>query len=357
LKPHIERIFTTEKTSLKEVMECIDRGGKGIALVVDERRRLLATLTDGDLRRAMLAGLSLDLPVSHLLGTFRSQNKLGPATLPIGSSSEKIISEMSAKVVRQIPLVDEEQRVMDLAVLDELVKEQYEPIHAVVMAGGCGKRLMPLTADTPKPLLRVGNRPLIERVVEQLKRAGIARVNISTHYQGDKITAHFGNGQAFGVQVEYVSEERPLGTAGALSLISGDDTLLVINGDILTDLDFRALRNFHFEHGAEMTVAVREYGFDVPYGVVDTEGIRVTGVTEKPTVKLFVNAGIYLVSRTARGFIPSGQHFDMPQLIDRVVRAGHKVVSFPVWEYWLDIGRQEDFERAQQDVQGMGVRE
>jgi NDP-sugar pyrophosphorylase family protein len=305
----------------------------------------------------MLAGLSLDLPVSHLLGTFRSQNKLGPATLPIGSSSEKIISEMSAKVVRQIPLVDEEQRVMDLAVLDELVKEQYEPIHAVVMAGGCGKRLMPLTADTPKPLLRVGNRPLIERVVEQLKRAGIARVNISTHYQGDKITAHFGNGQAFGVQVEYVSEERPLGTAGALSLISGDDTLLVINGDILTDLDFRALRNFHFEHGAEMTVAVREYGFDVPYGVVDTEGIRVTGVTEKPTVKLFVNAGIYLVSRTARGFIPSGQHFDMPQLIDRVVRAGHKVVSFPVWEYWLDIGRQEDFERAQQDVQGMGVRE
>ncbi len=138
-------------------------------------------------------------------------------------------------------------------------------------------------------------------------------------------------------------------------MVAGDDPLLVINGDILTALDFRSLYNFHFEHGADMTVGVREYGFDVPYGVVDTDGLLVTAVTEKPTVKFFVNAGIYLVSPSARQFIPSGQSLDMPQLIDILVKAGRPVISFPVWEYWLDIGRQEDYERAQQDVRRMGV--
>jgi dTDP-glucose pyrophosphorylase len=350
----IEKILTSEQASLRTAMTCIDRGAKGIALVVDEHKRLVATLTDGDLRRAVLAGLGLDVPVATLIERLRSQNKSNPITLPKGSSREAIVNEMKAKAIRQIPLVDDQGRVMEVAVLDELVGEPHAPVLAVVMAGGYGKRLMPLTANTPKPMLRVGEQPLIERLVQQLKQAGIARVNISTHYKEDQISAHFGNGDAFGIEVEYVSEERPLGTAGGLSLVSGDDPLLVINGDILTALDFRTLLNFHFEHSAEMTVAVREYGFDVPYGVVETDGLHVTAVIEKPTVKFFVNAGIYLISPSAREFIPSDQHFDMPQLIDMLVKAGGKVISFPVWEYWLDIGRREDYEQAQQDVRGMG---
>jgi dTDP-glucose pyrophosphorylase len=350
----IEKILTSEQASLRTAMTCIDRGAKGIALVVDEHKRLVATLTDGDLRRAVLAGLGLDVPVATLIERLRSQNKSNPITLPKGSSREAIVNEMKARAIRQIPLVDDQGRVMEVAVLDELVGEPHAPVLAVVMAGGYGKRLMPLTANTPKPMLRVGEQPLIERLVQQLKQAGIARVNISTHYKEDQISAHFGNGDAFGIEVEYVSEERPLGTAGGLSLVSGDDPLLVINGDILTALDFRTLLNFHFEHSAEMTVAVREYGFDVPYGVVETDGLHVTAVTEKPTVKFFVNAGIYLISPSAREFIPSDRHFDMPQLIDMLVKAGGKVISFPVWEYWLDIGRREDYEQAQQDVRGMG---
>lgn len=350
----IEKILTNEQASLRSVMTCIDRGAKGIALVVDEQKRLVATLTDGDLRRAVLSGLGLDLSVANLIERLRSQNKCNPVTLPEGSTRETIIGEMKTRAVRQIPLVDEQGRVIELAVLDELVGAPHAPVHAVVMAGGYGKRLMPLTANTPKPMLRVGEQPLIERLVQQLKQAGIARVNISTHYKGDQISAHFGNGEAFGIEVEYVSEDRPLGTAGALSLVSGDDPLLVINGDILTGLDFRSLLDFHFEQAAEMTVAVREYGFDVPYGVVDTDGLHVTAVTEKPTIKFFVNAGIYLVSPSAREFVPSGQHFDMPQLIDTLVKAGASVISFPIWEYWLDIGRQADFEQAQQDVRRMG---
>ena len=351
----LEKIFATEESSLRAAMVCVDRGAKGIALVVDEHRRLIATLTDGDLRRAVLAGLNLDLTIATLLKKNRSQGKPGPITLPINSAKETIIREMKARAIRQIPLIDEQGRVIELAVLDELVEEPTTEVHAVVMAGGYGKRMMPLTADTPKPMLRVGDQPLIERLVQQLKQAGISRVDISTHYKAEQISAHLGNGDAFGIEVGYVSEDHPLGTAGGLSLISGDDPLLVINGDILTALDFRALLNFHFEHGAEMTVAVREYGFDVPYGVVETDGVNVTAITEKPTVKFFVNAGIYLVSSFARQLIPSGQPFDMPQLIDMLVKRGGRIISFPVWEYWLDIGRHEDYERAQKDVQQMGV--
>jgi len=357
----IEKICTTEQATLREVMACIDHGAKGIALVVDDQRHLLATLTDGDLRRAVLAGHSLDLPVSRLLETLRAQGKAQPVTLPAGSEKDIILGEMKERSIRQIPLVDDLQRVTNLAVLDDLVGdgltgERHRRVHAVVMAGGYGTRLMPLTATTPKPMLRVGEQPLLERLVQQLKQAGIPRVNISTHYRGDQISEHFGKGEAFGIEVECLSEEQPMGTAGALSLVSGNDPLLVINGDILTALDFRSFLDFHFEHAAAMTVAVREYGFDVPYGVVETDGLHITSVTEKPSIKFFVNAGIYLISPSARTLIPSAQHLDMPQLIELLVKAGRKVVSFPIWEYWLDIGRQEDYERAQQDVRKIGGR-
>ena len=336
-------------------MERIDRGAKGIALVVDDGRCLIATLTDGDLRRAVLAGVDLNLPVATFIEKLRSQGKIRPITLPVGSTREAIIGTMRTDSVRQIPLVDEQGRVCELAVLDELVGDPQPPVHAVVMAGGYGKRLMPLTADTPKPLLQIGDRPLIQRLVQQLKQAGISKVNISTHYKGDQISENLGNGEALGVDLVYVSESRPLGTAGGLSLVSGDDPLLVVNGDILTALDFRALFNFHFEHAAEMTVAVREYGFEVPYGVVETNGVDVTGITEKPAVKFFVNAGIYLISPSARRLIPPAQRFDRPEFIDLLMKNGRRVISFPVWEYWLDIGRPEDYKQAQEDAQRLGV--
>lgn len=353
----VEKILITEESTLRSAMLCIDRGAKGIALVVNEDRHLIATLTDGDLRRAVLAGLSLDLPVADLIHRYRSQGKPSPVSLPVSSTNELIVREMKLRSIRQVPLVDNDGRVVDLAMLDELVDAPPGLVHAVVMAGGYGKRLMPLTAEIPKPLLRVGDRPLIDRLMEQLKQAGVSKVNISTHYKAEQISTHLGDGEAFGIPVDYVAEDQPMGTAGGLSLISGEEPLLVINGDILTGLDFRALLNFHFEHSADMTVAVREYGFDVPYGVVETDGVNVTGVTEKPTLKFFVNAGIYLVSTSARQLVPPGQKFDMPELIDKVVKKGGKVISFPVWEYWLDIGRHEDYQRAQEDVHQIGARQ
>ena len=349
--PDLNKILVRESATIRETMACIDSGAKGIALVVDDQQRLVATLTDGDMRRAILAGRNLDSTVASLLEGLRAAGRLSPITARIATSRDSLVQLMSERSVRHIPLLDDEGRVCKVAVLDDLVEAAVgTDLPALIMAGGYGKRLMPLTADIPKPMLSVGDRPLIQRVVEQLRDAGIHRVNISTHHLADVISQHFGDGSAFGVQMEYVTEDRPLGTAGALSLLQLREPLLVVNGDILTKLDFRALREFHAEHNADMTVAVREYTFDVPYGVIETDGSNVIAVTEKPSMKFFVNAGIYLLSPTVREYVPNNEHFDMPQLIERLVAAGRTVVSFPVWEYWLDIGSQDDFEKAQRDV-------
>jgi NDP-sugar pyrophosphorylase family protein len=253
--------------------------------------------------------------------------------------------------VQHIPLLDPEGRVVDLALLRDLVTESGEDIHAVVMAGGYGSRLRPFTDATPKPMLPVGDKPLLERTIEQLRLAGIIDVHISTFYLHEKIVEHFGNGADFGVNLNYVQEERPLGTAGALGLMGRPErTTLVINGDILTTVDFRAMTEFHRGHNADLTVAVRLYEINVPYGVVDCENERVVALREKPTQKFFVNAGIYLVEPSAWNFIAAGERMDMTQMIDRLIAANAAVISFPVREYWLDVGRPDDYQRAQRDI-------
>src|SRR5581483_9252958 len=244
--------------TVREAMLCIDRNNRvGIALVVDRDERLLGTVTDGDLRRAMLAGVDFDAPVLQLL---ERQQELAeprpvPLTAPLGTPAADVLELMQRYDVRQLPLVDGEGRVGELALRDDLIAPDASPLRAVVMAGGYGSRLGDLTRATPKPMLPVGDRPLLERIVEQLRDAGIRHINLTTHYRGDVIATHFGDGRAFGVDIRYVSEERPLGTAGALGLVEADGPLLVMNGDILTSVDFRAMHRFHEEHGADMTVA------------------------------------------------------------------------------------------------------
>ena len=220
-----------------------------------------------------------------------------------------------------------------------------------MMAGGFGTRLRPLTEDLPKPMLPLGSRPLLELIVEQLRDAGIRRLNVATHYKGEVISEHFKDGQDFGVDIRYVKENQPLGTVGALSLLEeSDEPLLVINGDILTRVDFRAMHNFHREHGADLTIAVRQYDMRVPYGVVDTDGVAVRGISEKPVLKQFINAGIYLLSPTVKRMIPNGEPYDIPDLIQLLLKEGRTVVSFPVREYWLDIGEAGQYDQAQSDI-------
>lgn len=347
----LERVRVSPEHSVRKVMECIDQSARGIALVLDEQHHLIGTVTDGDIRRAILAGMNLELSVSELLQQRQPGFASGAITAPLGTDDTTLLHLMSENDVRHIPLVDDAGCVVDISFLTELVKEYELPLRALVMAGGQGSRLRPLTEELPKPMLPVGNKPLLQLIVEQLKQAGIRQVNVATHYKGDVIAEHFKNGEAFGVDIRYVKEDQPLGTAGALSLLEEvDEPLLVMNGDILTRVDFRALLHFHREHRADLTVCVRQYEFNVPYGVIDTDGVNVKGISEKPVVRNFINAGIYLLNPQVRKLIPNGQPYDIPDLIDRLISEQRTVVCFPIREYWLDIGKVDQYDQAKADI-------
>ena len=347
----LEEFLTPPHVTIREVIKCIDHNAKGIALVVDEEHRLLGTVTDGDIRRAILAGLNLDLPIRTLLEKRIAPVRPQGLTAPVNTPYSELVRLMNRHSIRHIPLVDEGKRVVDIALYSNLVKERELPVSVVVMAGGYGTRLRPLTDKLPKPMLPIGEKPILELIIKRLRKAGIRKVNISTHYKGEKISKHFGDGSIFDVNLRYIKENSPLGTAGALSLIEpSKEPILVINGDILTKVDFRAMLEFHQEHKADMTVAVQRYDVQISYGVIETEGFLVKKVTEKPKHLYLVNAGIYLLEPPVLNLIPKGARFDMTDLIQKLVDVGRPVVSFPVREYWLDIGNHEDYKQAQHDI-------
>ena len=353
---NLERLLVKHTDSIREVMASIDRNAKAIALVVDEERRLIATVTDGDIRRAILAAMDLDLPIQMLIERRVPEPHLVPVTARVGASDAQLLRMMNEYGLRHIPILDEAGRVIDVALLSDLVKNYELPLTAVIMAGGYGTRLKPLTEKAPKPMLPIGNQLLLERIINQLREAGIRRVHLATHYKKEMISGHFGDGKSFGVEVRYVEENQPLGTAGALSLLDASgDPILVVNGDILNQIDFRAMLDFHREHGADMTVGVRHFEQQIPYGRVETEGVRVTRISEKPTLRCYINAGIYLLDPNLCRLIPVGQSYDMPDLINQLILEGRRVINFPVLGYWLDIGHKEDYERAQADSESEKV--
>lgn len=343
-------IMVGPKATIREVMTRIDATGQGIVLVVDDGERLRATVTDGDVRRAILAGRQLDQPVEMFLEETGAASGR-PVTVAVGTHPDEILHLMNQRGLRHIPVVDHEGRVIEVAALSDMVKEYEAPLTAVVMAGGYGTRLRPLTEDLPKPMLPMGGRPLMEWIMEGLREAGIRRVSVTTHYKGDVIARHFGDGEEFGLSIDYVNEEEPLGTAGSLGLLSElDEPFLVINGDILTRLNFRAMVDFHQEHEAAMTVGVFEHLSTIPYGVVETEDVLITAVREKPVERHLAIAGVYVLDPQVRQHIPSGERFDMPDLIDRLLADGQRVISFPISEYWQDIGQIEAYEQASADI-------
>jgi dTDP-glucose pyrophosphorylase/CBS domain-containing protein len=344
----VRDLCVSPETTLRQVMERINVTLRSIALVVDADRRLLGTITDGDVRRALLSDARLDFRVSELL---RGREQARPITAPVGSEPAFLLRLMRVHSVRQVPLLDGDGRVVDLVAQGDLIPDSAQPLQAMIMAGGNGMRLRPLTEDTPKPMLPVGGRPLMEIIVERLRRAGIKRVHVATHYKTEKIMDYFGDGDDFGVEMDYVTEDRPMGTAGAIGMIPEPTaTMLVINGDILTDVDLNAMLAFHRNHAAALTVAVRKYDMSVPYGVLECDGPRVRSVAEKPVVNFFVSAGIYLLEPVAHTFVGDDERTDMTDLIRRLLDSGRTVVNFPLLEYWIDIGQPDDYLQAQNDV-------
>ncbi|MEQ8195995.1 MAG: nucleotidyltransferase family protein [Rhodospirillales bacterium] len=347
----LEYFLISPSMSIRDAIASIDKNSEGIALVTDDGNRLIRTVTDGDIRRAMLAKLALDDTIGTLLRSQITPVDSKPITAPFDTSDASILRLMNELKIRHVPLVDEHNRVVDIALLRHLVRD-YEPgLEAIVMAGGFGTRLHPLTEETPKPMLPVGGRPLMEYTIKQLRNVGIKKVNIATHFRPDKIIDHFGDGSDIGVDLNYVNEMSPLGTAGALGLVEEwRGTLLMINGDILTNVDFNAMHRFHQEHQAILTVAVRQYDLQIPYGVIESNDSFVVDITEKPEAKFLVNAGIYLIEPSARTHLPKEERFDMTDLIKKLIADGQPVACFPIREYWLDIGQHDDYIRAQEDA-------
>ncbi len=340
-----KRITISPQASIREALEAIDRGTMQIALIV-ENEILLGTITDGDIRRAFLQGKTLS---DSIKGIFNAS----PVKGIINQPREDLLQMALAKEVKQIPMVDDAGHLIGIECIDDYLRVTEKPNTVILMAGGLGSRLRPLTIDTPKPMLAVGSKPILETIIESFSRYGFRNFYLSVNYMAEKIRDHFGDGKGHGVSISYLNEKNRLGTAGALSLLP-DDTeapLIVMNGDILTNVNFEHLLNYHMHTGADATMCVREYEFQVPYGVVHTKGAAIHSITEKPTHQFYVNAGIYVLSPQVLSLIPKGKFFDMPQLFQELIGRNKKTCSFPIREYWMDIGQPNDFEKANSEYE------
>jgi dTDP-glucose pyrophosphorylase len=340
-------IVVSPQTPLGEAIQKIDKSGIQLALVMNTDGTLAGVLSDGDVRRAILRAVQLQSPTSEAMNR-------SPTTAPATASRSDLLALMRRKILHHLPLLDGHGKVVGLATLDELAGVVERPNWVVLMAGGLGSRLMPLTERTPKPMLPVGGKPILENVLEGFAEQGYRRFFLAVNYLADRIQEHFGDGSRWGVEINYLQEDKRLGTAGALSLLPQRpaDPFFVMNGDLLTRVRFESLLNFHVEHNAAATMAVREYDFQVPYGVVRMEGPCISAIDEKPIQHFFVNAGIYALSPEMLDEIPADTFFDMPTLFDKLLKSGKTACAYPLREYWLDIGRMEEFERAQKEWGG-----
>lgn len=336
-----EKIFVRADATVRDAIECIDAGAIEIALAVDDDKRLLGTISDGDVRRALMRGISLDSPVTEVVHP-------SPITAPVSTARDELLRLMTEHGIEQVPLLNK-GRVVDVAFIRDLVYAPREENPVVIMAGGEGQRLRPLTKEAPKPMLPVGGRPLLETVLSQVRQSGFSRVLMAVNYRAEQIEEHFGSGERFGIAIDYIREPTRLGSAGALRLAQEqlDRPFIVLNADLLTNVNLSALMRFHEHDENLITVGVRRYVLEVPYGVVELSDTRVRGLREKPSIELFVNAGIYAVSPDAVSLMPSEpREFDMTDLISESLTRELRVGAFPVREYWLDIGQISDYERA-----------
>jgi dTDP-glucose pyrophosphorylase len=327
--------------SLLDAMRSLEASNVQIVLVVDRGGRLVGTVTDGDIRRAILQGSPLDAPV----GRFAN-----PRFVSVGSDQGRasVLELMHARRVNQIPVVDERERVVGLHLLQEMLGVRERPSWALIMAGGRGTRLLPLTENVPKPMLPVAGKPILERIVLHLIGHGIHRIFISVQHLSHVIEDHFGDGRRLGCRIEYLREERPLGTAGALSLLPEPpvEPLLVMNGDLVTQADVGALLDFQAMGPQVATMAIRRYLHTVPFGCVELEGDRVVGLEEKPTLARMVNAGIYALAPALVRRVDAGRETTMPELLAAAMARGELVRTFEVSGDWIDVGQRDQLRQA-----------
>jgi dTDP-glucose pyrophosphorylase len=333
-------------TNIRDALKIIDRqGGQKIALVVDSDQKLLGTVTDGDVRRGILSGIDAKNPVSMIMN--------GEPIKAKPSDDRKLtISIMKKNKLHQLPIVDDDGCLLGLDTLDEFEFSPHRENIVLLMAGGFGSRLQPLTNKCPKPMLKVGGRPILETIILNFIESGFKKIIISLNYKGNMIREYFADGSGFGVSIEYIEEDKSLGTAGSLRLlpeIQNSHPLIVMNGDVLTKVNFGHLLDFHASNNSKATMGVSEYNFQVPYGVLKLDNHRIVEIEEKPNHIFFVNAGIYVLDQDILNCLPDEERFEMPNLFEQLIKVGHHTAAFPIREYWLDIGQPENLKQAHSD--------
>jgi dTDP-glucose pyrophosphorylase/CBS domain-containing protein len=335
--------------TLHDAIRSLDESSLQIALVVDAVGHLVGTLTDGDIRRGLLRGLELQSSVDSII---HRDPLVAPPQLP----RDTVMQLMRANRIRQMPVVDENRKVVGLHLLDELMQPARRANLMVIMAGGEGRRLRPHTEHCPKPLLPIGGKPILEHIIDRAKSEGFARFAISLRYLGHMIEEHFGNGASRQVHIDYLREQVPLGTAGAVKLLSPrpDLPFLVSNGDVLTDVHYGELLDFHCRHGAVATMAVRLHEWQHPFGVVHTKGVDIIGFEEKPVARSHINAGIYVLDPSTLDLLNADERCDMPTLFAALQERGLRTIVYPMHEPWLDVGRPADYVKADSGAAGPG---
>ncbi|MCW7471412.1 nucleotidyltransferase family protein [Leptospira kanakyensis] len=336
---HWKKTLLHPNDSIESAIKNLDETALQVVLVVDESNSLLGTVTDGDIRRGLLKGLDMNKPIQTIM------NSNSFVVLPT-MSSDLVLQLMKANKIHQIPIVDENRKVFGLHVLDDILLPNKMENLFVIMAGGKGVRLRPYTENCPKPLLPVAGKPILEHIIERAKADGFYKFIISIHYLGHMIEEYFQDGKKWNVEIEYLREETPLGTAGALSLIKEKFTLpfLVSNGDVLTHIRYSDLLDFHVDHKATATMAVRLHEWQHPFGVVHTKGVDIIDFEEKPVYKTHVNAGIYALSSDIIPYLKNNEYMDMPTLFSKIKNSTKKTIVYPMHESWMDIGRPDDYE-------------
>ena len=308
-----------------------------IVLIVNEAGIFQGTISDGDIRRGLLKGLTLDSPLITIIHH-------GALVVPPELGRDLVMQLMIANKIQQIPVVDEHHHVVDLHLWDAITSLPTRSNLMVIMAGGMGTRLRPYTENCPKPMLSVAGKPMLEHIIGRAKVEGFKHFVIAVHYLGHMIEEYFGDGESLGVQIDYLREELPLGTAGALSLIKQlpNTPFVVTNGDVITDIRYGELLDFHIRYAAAATMAVRVHEWKHPFGVVQTQGVEIVGFEEKPSARSHLNAGVYALDPIALSFLTTNEHCDMPTLFERLQIKKNLTVAYPMHEPWLDVGRPDD---------------
>jgi dTDP-glucose pyrophosphorylase len=339
--PLWQNLLLPPTASMHQAIRVLDETGLQIILVVSKKHELLGTVTDGDIRRGLLKGCTLDTPIDAVMYTT-------PFVVPPDMGRDMVFQLMQANKLLQLPVVDAKRRVVGLHSWDKLALPTARENMMVIMAGGIGKRLLPFTEDCPKPMLPVAGKPMLEHIIECAKSQGFTHFVLALHYLGHQIEDYFGDGDRWNIRIEYLREKTPLGTAGALSLLTPkpEHPIVVTNGDVLTDIHYGELLDFHERHHALATMAVRQHEWQHPFGVVHTEGVEIVGLEEKPVHRTYVNAGIYALDVSVLNLLKNGEACDMPTLFDRLQAKGKRTIAYPMHEPWLDVGRPDDLPRA-----------